>query len=92
MDIAKQLNRDYYIKMRIKGYSHESLTGNVFPPERTEKFVSDVNDLKDVDFTKKVNVEKLVEGVKETKVENKSTTKQTSKKSSTQKKKNKITQ
>lgn len=64
MDIAKQLNRDYYIKMRMKGYSHESLTGNVFPPERTEKFVSDVIDLKDVDFTKKVNIEKLSEGVK----------------------------
>lgn len=67
MDIARQLNRDYYIKMRIKGYSHESLTGNVFPPERTDKFVSDVSDLKDIDFTKKVNIESLVEGVKKDK-------------------------
>ena len=90
MDIAKQLNRDYYIKMRMKGYSHESLTGNVFPPERTEKFVSDAIDLKDVDFTKKVNIEKLSEGVKKV-VDVKPIKKQTTKKSS-QKKKNKITQ
>lgn len=62
MDIAKRLNRDYYIKMRIKGYSHESLTSNVFPPERTEKFKSDVEDLKDVNFNEKVNINQLVEG------------------------------
>jgi hypothetical protein len=84
MDIAKQLNRDYYIKMRIKGYSHESLIANVFPPERTEKFVSDVNDLKDIDFTKKVNIENLV---KNSNLETKSTSKQTSNKSSQKKKK-----
>ena len=81
MDIAKQLNRDYYIKMRMKGYSHESLTGNVFPPERTEKFVSDVIDLKDVDFTKKVNIEKLSEGINVRVVDKKIPTKKTQGKS-----------
>lgn len=64
MDIAKRLNRDFYIKMRMKGYSHESLVSNVFPPERTDKFKSDVEDLKDIDFTKKVDIDSLVYGEK----------------------------
>ena len=77
MDIAKKLNRDYYIKMRIKGYSHESLTSKVFPPERTEKFVSDVENLKDVDFTKNVDIDQLVNGIKK---ENKTSSKKKSQK------------
>ena len=77
MDIAKKLNRDYYIKMRIKGYSHESLTSKVFPTERTEKFVSDVEDLKDVDFTKNVDIDQLVNGIKK---ENKTSSKKKSQK------------
>lgn len=62
MDIAKRLNRDFYIKMRLKGYSHSKLVESTFPPERKEKFSSDVADLESVDFAKKVNVEKLIEG------------------------------
>lgn len=60
MDISKKLNRDFYIKMRIKGYEHNALVNSTFPPERKEKFQSDVADLESIDFSKRVDVEKLV--------------------------------
>lgn len=73
MELRARLNRDFYIKMRIKGYTHQTLTTDVFPPERQETFCNDVKDLETVDFTKKSNltefqrlafIEKLVAGVK----------------------------
>lgn len=67
MDIAKKLNRDFYIKMRIKGYRHDALIEATFPPERKEKFQSDVSDLETVDFTKKVDVDVLIETTSEQK-------------------------
>jgi hypothetical protein len=65
MDIAKRLNRDFYIKMRIKGYPHDSLIEATFPPERKENFQSDVSDLEAVDFTKKVDVDVLIKTTSE---------------------------
>lgn len=51
MDIAMKLNRDYYKTMREKGYGHDELIAAVFPPERKEKFESDVIEIKDLDYT-----------------------------------------
>ena len=53
MDIAMKLNRDYYKTMREKGYTHDELISAVFPPERKEKFESDVMEVKDLDYTTK---------------------------------------
>lgn len=53
MDIARKLNRDYYSKMRQKGYTHEQMIEAVFPPERKEKFESDVEEIKDLDYSGK---------------------------------------
>lgn len=67
MNISTELNRDFYIKMRIKGYTHKTITENVFPPERFEAFYNDIKDLEEIDFTKKVNVDVLIETTSETK-------------------------
>lgn len=69
MDISTRLNRDFYIKMRINGYSHETIVSNVFPPERSEKFLKDIEGLDSVDFTKKADIDKLVDGKQEVKKE-----------------------
>lgn len=69
MDISTRLNRDFYIKMRINGYSHETIVSNVFPPERSEKFLKDIEGLDSVDFTKKADINKLVDGKQEVKKE-----------------------
>lgn len=61
------LNRDFYIKMRLKGYKHEDLVEGVFPPERKGTFVIDIEGLENVDYTKKIDIEKLVYGDKKTK-------------------------
>lgn len=54
------LNRDFYIKMRIKGYSHETIVSGVFPPERKGTFLIDIDGLENVDFTKKIDFSKLI--------------------------------
>lgn len=66
MKIGTRLNRDFYIKMRLQGYSHDTITLSVFPPERKESFCNDVVDLRGVDYKKKINIEKLIEGVDDT--------------------------
>lgn len=71
-----KLNRDFYIKMRIKGYSHETLTSNIFPPERTETFMNDISGLENIDYTKKVDIDKLVNGLEEKSTVKKSKNKQ----------------
>jgi hypothetical protein len=48
--------------MRLQGYSHDTITLSVFPPERKESFCNDVVDLQSVDYKKKINIEKLIEG------------------------------
>ena len=75
MQIGTRLNRDFYIKMRINGVTHQTIIDNVFPPERKESFCNDVSGLENVDYTKKLNIEKLVEGVEtETKIKSKKKT------------------
>lgn len=64
MEISTTLNRDFYTSLRKKGHTHLQIIESVFPSERKEKFLSDVADLEAVDFTKKVDIEKLVSGVK----------------------------
>ena len=72
MQIGIRLNRDFYIKMRLNGYTHQTITENVFPPERKDSFCNDVSGLEDIDYSKKLNIEKLVEGVEiETKTKSK---------------------
>lgn len=70
-----KLNRDFYIQMRIKGYSHDTIVTNVFPPERLETFVDDIKGLEDIDYTKKVSIDKLVNANDEVKPKKKTTTK-----------------
>lgn len=64
MSISTELNRDFYIKMRIKGYTHKTIIDNVFPPERFEAFYNDIKDLEETDFTKKIDTKKLVKSEK----------------------------
>jgi len=64
MSISKKLNRDFYIKMRLNGVSHETITKSIFPKDRVTDFNEHIQDLVEIDYTKKVNIEKLVEGVK----------------------------
>lgn len=66
MKTGTRLNRDFYIKMRLQGYSHETIALSVFPPERKESFCNDVSDLEEVDYKKKINIEKLIEGTDNT--------------------------
>jgi hypothetical protein len=58
MDIARKLNRDYYKSMREKGYTHDQLIAAVFPPERKEKFESDVEEIKELDYSGKEKTKK----------------------------------
>lgn len=55
------LNRDFYIKMRIKGYTHQNILSAIFPTERTPEFNSHVEDLENIDFTNEVDIDKLVD-------------------------------
>lgn len=71
MNISTRLNRDFYVKMRINGYSHDTITQNIFPPNRFEPFCNDVRGLENIDYTKKVDIQKLVEGIDEIKTKNK---------------------
>lgn len=72
MSISKKLNRDFYIKMRLNKISHETIVASIFPPERKDSFCNDISDLENVDYSKKLNIEKLVEGVEiETKTKSK---------------------
>ncbi len=66
-----KLNRDFYIQMRLKGYTHETIVSNVFPPERYENFISDVKGLEEIDYSKKIDIDKLVGINKSTKKVNK---------------------
>lgn len=71
MNISTRLNRDFYVKMRLNGYSHETITKNVFPPNRFDAFCDDVKDLENIDYEKKINIQRLVDGNEEIKIKNK---------------------
>jgi hypothetical protein len=70
-NISKNLNRDFYIKMRIGGTSHKTIINSIFPPDRASKFLDDIKGLEDIDYTKKVNIEKLIENSENTKIKTK---------------------
>lgn len=71
MNNVTKMNRDFYIKMRIGGTSHNTIISSIFPPTRIEKFQQDISGLEDVDYTKKVNIQKLIDEVVETTTANK---------------------
>ncbi len=67
MNISTRLNRDFYVKMRIKGYTHDVITSNVFPPERFDSFCDDIKGLDDIDYTKKIDINKVIDKTEEIK-------------------------